>query len=1713
MALQATGTAPSITTDPTDHTSVNITDNTWVDSVKNTSLIWNLSGDIYTIQKQVNNGSKTNINGFNLRFSNGSNDESSLPALTIESWQNNSAEKAGILVGTSVTSLTLDFQNKGLQLQGAGELKTWTIHFQGSGKTLNVNNLQSLEGNLNIYTDNFADIGENTYIFSLKSMTGDIQISGAKGGMQKGEITFDQTGLRGDILSFTDIAATSENGGITVKFNGSSTMVGDIKGAKSGNDLLKRTVIFNTDSSSPALVGNIFSYGTDISTTPTLGRSVGNHIVFTKGNMQGSIVASNGVIGNNSAKKGYNSITFNSGTEQTLTGGILADDSHHNGSDTQATNTLNVGANTTLKIIASEKNQISDTTQVQSNDSTKPNTKTFDLTTGSIIARGGINEVNLAKNAALVLDSGNGNIETLSNGSNSNTKSKIFFNGASGTLQGNIATNAGVATITIANDASGTITGNITKTGGTNNITLGVNTPITYIRGVQTQPAAPAATSASLTLQGVENAISTLTTTAASSTLTIDASNNSNNTTIATVTGNNLIADFKSVGENTATLTLDTATNRNLKSVSASSGTNNTLVLTGTDTMVINDAVTIDTDKGIIFDLGSGSNITFTSDITTNGTTTFKLGGTNNIITGTLTNNGTYNFDITGNAVLQYNNGLTFTSGNNNINFIDNATLDWQNTSNQAQAITTSGGTTTINVANTKNGTINNSITTSGGSTNIVLGNANTGLADAPTPTTLTLKGTINQITSITANVDGAKLVLDTSINKNETTLGSVSGDNKLTVDFNGENTDSGKTAKLTLNGNAKLKAITLEANSKNNALTVASGSTSVNDNFSLTTGQEMSFEIKANSNLAFANGLTNTGGTLNIKSEGTAQQAIQTGMAGNISTSDGTTNLYFKDSLWTPAFATTREGTTSGTISVSGGTSNIVVELSSASGLGKTAMYDVVTNGGTNNVLVKGTTDIGAQVTYEETGKTNLMFVSGSSGTLSFDATDNSDFSNENFKPSSGVKLFGINFTDGVMLTLQDKKVKSGSGEASFLSLAGKDSANPAFSFTTQRDTSTNTDTVKLHGVAVGKIQAIGGTVTQDPSTPTVHTYNVILNEGAIFAGNIALYGTNQVINLTMKDSSKLFMNNEALQIENLGIQSNGLDLSNIKGSSFSQKNTIIDLASDGNSFENISRDISTNGYRVLVIGSRSNAGAKPYVVAPTGLTGNNGLFRVYVDPKTEGTLGGTIVSGAFGNTKAYADRILVNDGSQGTHYIQAIYKEGTEIGKISYNGGGVETEGNIAVATVKDGLGITFEGADQIQGFDVIGTKLTEGIETDAQGQVNGAGTKNYKTFFIDSTVSKGIADGSIQTTTSALGINYDLFLANFNSLNKRMGELRDNNNGQGAWARVFVGGLSTSYGLETQSTYTTIQAGYDYAFGFEGANNYLGVALSYANALTDTKKSIDVGGVVSGIDKTSTNGIEVALYNSYIEDSGWFNDTIFKFSYMMSDVKVINQSDTYSTNNFGIVLSDEFGYRFKLGESKEWYIDPQLEVGFGYFNQSDLKQVLGQATLTGIQNAIATLRARVGANWAYDFKKFTQGKGINASVYLGTYYSYDYISGGEISLVTDLGTKGNLKPLSSTGRFELNVGTNIGVQDNTRIYFDFEKSFGGDITTDYQVNLGVRYSFGECNGYTPISAIKTKTAPLKVSDKKPQEQPSQENTSSEEKTDTNKTEQKAQ
>lgn len=382
--------------------------------------------------------------------------------------------------------------------------------------------------------------------------------------------------------------------------------------------------------------------------------------------------------------------------------------------------------------------------------------------------------------------------------------------------------------------------------------------------------------------------------------------------------------------------------------------------------------------------------------------------------------------------------------------------------------------------------------------------------------------------------------------------------------------------------------------------------------------------------------------------------------------------------------------------------------------------------------------------------------------------------------------------------------------------------------------------------------------------------------------------------------------------------------------------------------------------------------------------------------------------------------------------------------------------------IALVKTSTGITFPNETQmVSGFSTTTLSLTT-QEKDG-----------YTHYFIKE-ISREITQADQRATQTAFTLNYDLYMANFNSLNKRMGELRENPYSQGVWARIFNGSQNIEFGLGSTSNYTTIQAGYDYAFGFDGAKNYLGMALSYALSTSKiNSKAIDLAKEEREIEDIYSNAVEVALYNSYVSDSGWYNDSVVKFSYISNHFEINNSNQNTHTNNslknFALTLSDEVGYRFSVGTNKEWGITPQLEIGFGFLNQNNFKQTLENSDdfLDSICDALSVFRTRVGSSFSYDFKNFTHDKSFNASIYLGVFYEYDYLKGGDITMnANNELQKHNSSNLRSSGRITTNFGVNFSIKDNTKIYFDLEKSFVGKITTNYQVNLGVRYSFGSLN-----------------------------------------------
>ncbi|WP_300221653.1 hypothetical protein, partial [uncultured Helicobacter sp.] len=584
------------------------------------SITWSDNNNELTATTKLNGGSSTNVNEFHLYFN-----TKAATQILIQNSGSGSGNKVVVKGGASATAITADFRGKSLCIPSATDTKgTLFLNFGQSGsttsnesvkaRTLTVKNLNHLEGNLTVID---GENRKNTYSADLQSMTGNLQFYGDTLASSSGTITFNGTGLIGNIASVLPIHRISkssyqEGDGVTINFNDSSTMTGDIKGYGTGNDSLKKNITFQGNGD--VLTGNVISYGSATGSVQEVGSHAtgGHHITFEKGNMIGSIISTQGngqsitgFVAGSTQRRGYNSITF-SGSSQTLTGGILAVAYNNINSGStpdnfNAKNVLNLGQNTTLSIVS----QTNGTVPVEDKDSAIENVSntntnkgstftnkgstigkqnvTFNVETGSITASGyGTNEINLGSGSTLILNNGEGFIKTAISGknpfddtnANRNTggtdqaKSIINFNGTGGTLRGNINTQNGIATIAFK-DSNGVINGNFYTSGGVAEIDVyaGANATITGDITTDTAPLPPrrGADTATRTGNGSNNIILGFTSPTPLaeansalpprvSTLTLQGNTNTINNLTASAEKSTLIIDG-SLNANTTTIT------------------------------------------------------------------------------------------------------------------------------------------------------------------------------------------------------------------------------------------------------------------------------------------------------------------------------------------------------------------------------------------------------------------------------------------------------------------------------------------------------------------------------------------------------------------------------------------------------------------------------------------------------------------------------------------------------------------------------------------------------------------------------------------------------------------------------------------------------------------------------------------------------------------------------------------------------------------------------------------------------------------------------------------------------------------------------------------------------------------------------------------------------------------------------------------------------
>ena len=384
---------------------------------------------------------------------------------------------------------------------------------------------------------------------------------------------------------------------------------------------------------------------------------------------------------------------------------------------------------------------------------------------------------------------------------------------------------------------------------------------------------------------------------------------------------------------------------------------------------------------------------------------------------------------------------------------------------------------------------------------------------------------------------------------------------------------------------------------------------------------------------------------------------------------------------------------------------------------------------------------------------------------------------------------------------------------------------------------------------------------------------------------------------------------------------------------------------------------------------------------------------------------------------------------------------------------GGTVNTnslDNKMSIGTVADSTSITVNGSGEIADA-ILGGNATAQDLADVVTTVTGGSEKSAASQI---TTDEGIiagkitadvnADGKISNTVYAkntpnLGlsnlaaINLMTWRQENNDMNKRLGELRDSKGEHGVWARMVRGEVEYE---SIKNQYNYYQIGYDEKLSTD-PNWTVGMFLTR----TEGNSTFRTG-------SAENNHTGVGVYGSYLKEDGSFIDLVAKYARIDSDFNASGGvgSGDYNTNGYSI--SAEYGKRFEQGNG--FWIEPQVELTYGTVGAVDYTTSNGAKVR---QEGMDSLVGRVG---------FSLGKDIKAgNIYARASYLYDFDGETEVTM-SHSGISDVYEQDLGGGWFEVGLGANINLSDATHLYFDVEKTYGGDVATPWQWSAGMSWTF---------------------------------------------------
>lgn len=276
----------------------------------------------------------------------------------------------------------------------------------------------------------------------------------------------------------------------------------------------------------------------------------------------------------------------------------------------------------------------------------------------------------------------------------------------------------------------------------------------------------------------------------------------------------------------------------------------------------------------------------------------------------------------------------------------------------------------------------------------------------------------------------------------------------------------------------------------------------------------------------------------------------------------------------------------------------------------------------------------------------------------------------------------------------------------------------------------------------------------------------------------------------------------------------------------------------------------------------------------------------------------------------------------------------------------------------------------------------------------------------------------------------------------MNKRLGEARYSNEGDGMWARVRHDRFGKTNRYEGKNTMTEL--GYDWKRCDTSYGKHMqGAAVNY------TTGSADYKGVTG---ESSTKRYGLSFYDTQLRETGHYLDTVAKFG-RVSNKFTLEQEDENNVkadyhNNY-YALSFEYGRKNPL--ENNWYVEHQAQLQYTYLASTDYRT--SQSTdvqLSGTDSLIGRVGFRIGRE--LDDKTAFY---VDANAY------HEFLGNQDI-LASDRTGIMNATTHNDGIWYEAGVGISGKLNKNTNGFVQFTKGFGSDVEHTWSFEGGLNFTF---------------------------------------------------